>query len=304
MATFELQPPQMQERFLRAIEKRRALWERSDALRLVDGMGDGLAGLTLESFAGRWLVATDGFELPGGVREFLLASGRSVYWKRLDQTQRESPSHLGGPAQDEPFTIEENQLRFEVSFQSGYSQGIFLDQRDNRRKVRELGASSVLNTFAYTGAFSVAAASGGAVTTTLDLSQPYLDWARRNFALNGIDPDTQYFCKGDTFHWLARFARQKRRFAGIILDPPTFSRDANGKVFRVEKDYALLVSLASACLEPGGWILCCTNCHKLGNAEFRSMLRAGAGRPVQLDETPMPEDFTGEPYLKSVWLRT
>lgn len=105
---------------------------------------------------------------------------------------------------------------------TGYSQGIFLDQRDHRRQVRERSAPGmrVLNTFAYTGAFSVYAALGGAQTTTLDLAQPCLDWARENFSLNGIDPATQYFCKGDVRRWLERFSRQGRTFHGIILDPP------------------------------------------------------------------------------------
>ena len=72
--------------------------------------------------------------------------------------------------------------------------------------------------------------------------------------LNGIDPSAQYFCKGDARRWLERFARQGRTFHGIILDPPTFSRDDRGKVFRVESHYGELVALARECLEPGG---CC-----------------------------------------------
>lgn len=81
---------------------------------------------------------------------------------------------------------------------TGYSQGIFLDQRDHRRQVRERSAPGmrVLNTFAYTGAFSVYAALGGAQTTTLDLAQPCLDWARENFSLNGIDPAHPVFLQG------------------------------------------------------------------------------------------------------------
>ena len=103
----------------------------------------------------------------------------------------------------------------------------------------------VLNTFAYTGAFSVYAALGGAQTTTLDLAQPCLEWARENFRLNGMDPAGQYFCKGDVLHWLERFARQGRTFHGIILDAA-----------------------------PG----------------------------ARLTHDPMPADFTGEDYLKRLWV--
>jgi 23S rRNA (cytosine1962-C5)-methyltransferase len=294
----------MHERFHAALARRQPLLDgATDAVRLIDGEGDGLPGLYLEAFADRWLVSTQAGYLAEDARSWLAASGRSVYWKRLDQQQKDSPAHLCGPHQDEPFTMQENGLAYEISLQAGYSQGIFLDQRDNRRRVSALATASVLNTFAYTGGFSVCAASSGAATTTLDLSQVYLDWARRNLALNGIDTTTQHFCKGDTFHWLRRFAKQGRRFGGIILDPPTFSRDDKGKVFRVEKDYAELVALAVACLEQDGWMLCCTNCRKLPGYEFEMMVREGAQRPVDIEDAPMPADFTAEPYLKSLWLR-
>jgi 23S rRNA (cytosine1962-C5)-methyltransferase len=162
---------------------------------------------------------------------------------------------------------------------------------------------TLLNTFAYTGAFSVAAALGGAETTTLDLSQPYLDWSKRNFSLNGIDPGSQFFCKGDTFHWLRRFAKQGRRFDAIVLDPPTFSRDKDGKVFRVEKDYGRLVELAAACLAPDGLLLACTNCRQVDERSFATQIRRSLPRPLKIDAAPMPSDFTGEPYLKSLWIQ-
>ena len=101
---------------------------------------------------------------------------------------------------------------------------------------------SILNTFAYTGAFSVSAALAGALTTTLDLSQPYLDWARENFRLNNLDPEAQHFCKGDTFHWLRRFAKQGRTFNGIILDPPKFGRGPKNETWRIEDGLAPLIA--------------------------------------------------------------
>jgi 23S rRNA (cytosine1962-C5)-methyltransferase len=278
----------------------------TDALRLVDGGGDGLPGLFLESYAGRWLVATTAGALPTAARGWLEEQGHPCYWKRLDQHQKESPAHFCGAAVSEPFVIRENGLAFEISFQSGYSQGIFLDQRLNRAEVRRRmhPGLRLLNTFAYTGAFSVAAAAAGAETTTLDLSQPYLDWARRNFALNALDPAAHHFCKGDTFHWLRRFAKQGRRFDGIVLDPPTFSRDEKGKVFRVEEHFGDLAALAAAILEPGGWLLCCTNFRGLPPAAFKRQLAAAVPALAERRHAPMPPDFTGEPYLKSLWLES
>ncbi len=288
-----------------AVAKRKPLLtEETDALRLIDGTGDGLPGLFLETFAGRWLLSTTGSTVPPMVSEWLRDSGASCYWKRLDQHQKESPAHLCGPDISEPFIIRENGICYEISFQSGYSQGIFLDQRDNRAEVRRRMKPGLrlLNTFAYTGAFSAAAAMAGAETTTLDLSQPYLDWARRNLCHNSLDPSAHHFCKGDTFHWLRRFARQDRRFDGIVLDPPTFSRYEKGKVFRVENDFGELAALAAGILAPGGWLLCCTNSRGITPAAFERQITAALPQPMRTRHAPMPPDFTDTPYLKSFWL--
>ena len=288
-----------------AIAKRQHLLdEQTNALRLVDGAGDGVPGVILETFADRWLVSTPGAKLSNDVRGWLETQGKPTYWKRLDQHQKESPTYLCGAEQNEPFLAKENGVAFEISFQSGYSQGIFLDQRDNRAEVmrRMSEGQTLLNTFAYTGVFSSAAAKSGAVTTTLDLSQPYLDWAKRNLEHNGIDPSDHYFCKGDTFHWLKRFAKQGRTFDGIILDPPTFSRDDKGKVFRVEKNYDELAALAAACLAPGGWMLCCTNFRGQSPREFEQLACSKLPRPMQSEHATMPEEYTDAPYLKSLWL--
>ena len=275
----------------------------TNALRLIDGDGDNLPGLFLDTFADRWLVSTREDSLNSAERAWLETQQRTVYWKRLDQHEKEDPTHISGPKEDQPFIATESGVNYHIHFKAGYSQGIFLDQRLNRKRVREHSTAehTVLNTFAYTGAFAVCAALAGATTTTLDLSQVYLDWARDNFRANDLDPEQHHFCKGDTFHWLKRFARQGREFNGIILDPPTFSRDDKGKVFRVEKDYDRLVSLAYACLAPGGWILCCTNCRKLDPRDFAKMVRSGAPG-AKVTNLAMPEEYTGENYLKSLWV--
>lgn len=293
---------------LEAALARRAPLRRSgtDAWRLIDSEGDDLPGLELEDYAGKWLLSTRDRQPPPALVEWLKSKGHSTYWKQLDQQQKASPSHLCGPAQNEPFSIHEDGLAFEISFNSGYSQGIFLDQRDNRAELRSRlsAGQTLLNTFAYTGAFSVFAAAAGATATTLDLAQPYLDWAKRNFELNGFESAAHYFCKGDTFHWLERFARQGRKFDGIVLDPPTFSRDKDGNVFRVEKDYGRLAALAFACLARGGFLLASTNCRTLPPRAFEAQLRGVSRRPVKIKHNSMPTDFTGEAYLKSVWVET
>lgn len=291
--------PRLHEMISRSLKKRESLQNgQTNLIRLIDGQGDDLRGHILESYGEGWLISTTGPGLNPEVRDALASHRKPLYWKRLDQHQKESPVHLSGEQLPEYFTGLENGLKCKLSFESGYSQGIFIDQRDNRDSLRKMikPGQSVLNTFAYTGFFSIAAAVAGAVTSTLDLSQVYLDWARENFRLNGMAPDDHYFCKGDTFHWLRRFAKQGRTFDYIILDPPTFSRDDKGKVFRVEKDYGRLFDLAAACIAPGGRILACTNFRGMSTGDFMKQLKGARLKPAI-----MPEDFTDTPYLKSVW---
>ncbi len=280
------------------------LTDDTNALRLIDGAGDGLPDLVLETYADHWLLASTTTISPQ-VGEWLRDHHHSCYGKRLDPHLKESPSHLCGPQVTAPFLIREHSLNYEISFQAGYSHGIFLDQRLNRAEVHRLmrPGLKLLNTFAYTGAFSVAAASAGAQTTTLDLSQTYLDWAKRNFIHNHLDPADHHFCKGDTFHWLRRFAKQGRKFDAIILDPPTFSRDDRGKVFRVEHHFGQLAALAANILTQDGWLLCCTNCRSISPREFESQLLDELPRPLRPHHARMPADFTDTPYLKSIWLQ-
>ncbi len=306
--------------FTRALRRRDSLRAdgQTDALRLLDGAGDGLsfAGLYLDDFAGRWLVQTTrpGQEPPGFLRA-LTGPGpdapRSVYWKPLDardQHQR-PPGQWAGEPVEAPFTIHENGLAYRIDFQGGYSQGLFLDQRDNRLALRRRmnPGGAVLNCFAYTCAFSVAAAAGGARTVSVDLSRRSLDWGRENFRLNGFDPDegdAHRFLAGDVFDALQRLARRGERFDTIILDPPTFARDRKGRVFRVADDFGTLAALAAPLLTADGALLCSSNARSLTAPGFRQMILTAlpaAPRDWQVTPAPMPADFTGDSYLQAAW---
>lgn len=276
----------------------------TDALCLFDGDDSMHKGVMIETYANRLIVSTRDKVIPEQLKKDLIKSNKTVYWKQLDQHKKDNPIHLAGTEQNLPFIAKESGVHYKISFQSGYSQGIFLDQRDNRKRVSKYSNhnTAVLNTFAYTGAFSVCAALAGATTTTLDLSQPYLDWAKENMQANGINPENHYFCKGDTFHWLKRFAKQNRTFDGIILDPPTFSRDDKGKVFRAEKNYPELLALAKSCLAKNGWILACTNCRKIYPDTFEQQARSVFPEHFEITPLLMPEEYTNIPYLKSLWI--
>jgi 23S rRNA (cytosine1962-C5)-methyltransferase len=284
----------------------------TNALRLLDGTGDGapFRGLIIDDFAGRWLVQTNAAdEPPPEWLRGIAPAPASIYWKRLDARDKEAARHWAGERIGAPFVIEENALRYRVDFQAGYSQGIFLDQRDNRLTLRRRTAAgtAVLNCFAYTCAFSVAAAAAGAATVSIDLSRRSLDWGRENFVLNGLgtgEGEGHEFVSGDVFDWLRRFHKQGRRFAGVVLDPPTFSRNREGHVFRVREDFGRLVELAAPLLEPAGWMLCTANQRSLAGGDFRRMIVASLpdAKRWKIDPAPMPADFSGTQYLQTAWL--
>ena len=285
-----------------AAEKRCTIrTDRTDALRLFDGSGDGLSDLIIDDFAGRWIIQTMGERTP------VLDPGlgyRSLYWKPLLRTSKPAPSHVGGEVIGAPFIVRECGLQFEINFQAGYSPGLFLDQRTNRLKLSKPAKNkSVLNTFAYTCAFGVAAASGGASTVNLDLSRHYLDWGKRNYEINGISAEAHDFIYGDVFDWLARFRRRARKFDIIILDPPTFSRDRKSKVFRIQDDYGELAALAVKCLDRDGLLFCSTNYHGINFDDFLRILTSALDRPFKATAGSMPPDFSGEKYLKTVWMQ-
>ena len=262
-------------------------------------------GLWVDHFDGRWLVQTREGSLPDSLLGLAGEVATSVYWRPRDKATATAPVHVGGGEVRERFAVLENGASFWIDFAAGYSCGIFTDQRLNRRWVggKSRPGDRVLNTFAYTGGFSVMAARSGAETTTVDLSGNYLEWTWENFTLNGLDPKAHHGVKGDAFAWLRTFARQGRTFHGVILDPPTFSR--NGKdTFRADRDYAELAGLAASVIEPGGWMLCCANTHRLSASQFeRDVLkgiRTKRRHPASCEASDMPPEFGRDDYLKTL----
>jgi 23S rRNA (cytosine1962-C5)-methyltransferase len=325
-----------------SISLRSALIEpgRTNAFRLMHGAADNDPDLYMDRFGECLLAQTASAAEPAEILESVAPlrssalSGLSqdnppVYLKLLTKsvsrtsTAEAQPQLISGEAAPEPFTIQENGILYEISFQQGYSVGLFLDQRDNRRRLltnyvapqfplfeNGLAGREVLNTFAYTCAFSVCAAVGGARTTSLDLSKKYLDWGKRNFTLNHIDPAAHDFIFGDLFDWAPRLAKKNRLFDLILLDPPTFSHSKSG-IFQAEKHYRKLVSAVLPLLHPNGILFASTNAQKLAPEKFLAEIRSAAAdarrRILQEQYIPQPPDFPvtrDEPaYLKTVWLR-
>lgn len=158
------------------------------------------------------------------------------------------------------WTARENQVLYEFRLDSGESHGLFLDQRDNRKKIAELSRGhSLLNLFAYTGGFGVAAALNGAkAITTVDLSGAAIDWAKHNFSLNNIAPECQLeFFTADSFFFLERAKKKGRKWDVIVCDPPIFSRGE--RVFKIEKNWLELIDLCRAVLSPKGTLFLSTH---------------------------------------------
>lgn len=311
---------------------RRALIDvnETDAYRVIHGASDEWPGWYVDRL-GEVLLSQSERELSAEALNRLAAvpEAKAVYHKTLNRHVRfttpeeASPQWLSGERQTAPFAIRENGLRFEMSVAEGYSTGLFVDQRDNRRRLLTGHVAAdfalpdasadcqVLNTFAYTCGFSVCAARAGAHTTSLDLSKKYLEWGRRNFLLNELDPAAHDFIYGDVFDWLRRFGKKARQFDVIVLDPPTCSQSKAQGIFRATQDYGRLVRLALPLLKPDGVLFASSNTANWPPEDFIASVEAAvyaAGRRIlQKHYVPQPPDFPlsrAEPaYLKSLWLR-
>lgn len=199
--------------------------------------------------------------------------------------------------------VEESGLKFLVNFSDYLDTGLFLDHRITRQRVRELAdGREFLNLFAYTGSGTVYAAAGGAKsTTTVDMSNTYLDWARRNMALNGFRGRDHNFVQADCLQWLAEQAGSPwgRKYGLIFLDPPTFSTSKRmQQSFDVQRDHVELLQHAIKLLQPGGVLIFSNN-----NRRFR--LDAAALTGVEIEEisaATIPRDFARNPRIHVCWL--
>ena len=155
----------------------------------------------------------------------------------------------------EDFVVAEQGQRFWVNLDAYLDTGLFLDHRNTRRRVRDEAAGKrFLNLFAYTGSFTVYAAAGGAVSSeTVDLSNTYQDWSRRNFELNGMDLGRHELIRADVFQYLERAAFENRQFDLIVMDPPSFSNSKKMlEILDVQRDHVRLIDGAMRLLAPGG----------------------------------------------------
>ncbi len=204
------------------------------------------------------------------------------------QQQKGSSQYQKTGTYRRPSTVHEAGLAFEVDLHSYLDTGLFLDHRITRGMVRERAEGRrLLNLFAYTGSFSVYAAAGGAEgSVTVDLSNTYQDWSRRNFKLNGMDLEKHLLVREDVFKYLYLAQKDQERFDQIILDPPSFS---NSKRMRdtldIQRDHPKLLEGCVQLLNPGGEIIFSNNLRK-----FRIDPAIGE-HGEEITHKTIPEDF-------------
>jgi 23S rRNA (cytosine1962-C5)-methyltransferase len=201
--------------------------------------------------------------------------------------------------------VTERGLRFEIDLSAGYSVGLFIDQRENRSFLRKIAPKRLLNCFAYTCSFSVAAAVAGANTLSVDLSQKSLERGRENFALNNLPATGHHFIADDVFEVLPRLSHKGEKFDLIVLDPPTFSRSHRGKTFQVESDFEGLVMAALEVADRDCRILLSTNCAALNERALEVMARfclKASRRAGSFHSEPRPVEFPPDSGASTIWL--
>jgi 23S rRNA (cytosine1962-C5)-methyltransferase len=311
-------------RIERAVEFRRALPGRADARgaeRLVNAESDGLPGVIVDRYAD---VVVCQFLSAGAERwretivEQLVAvcAPASVY-ERSDADVRAKEgleSRAGVVYGSEPpahVEIAEGPCRFLVDVRNGHKTGFYLDQRENRFAIGELAPErSVLNAFAYTGAFAVHALKAGADSVTnVDTSAEALELAVQQAALNEVTGDRLESVHADVFHELRRFRDSRRSFDVVVLDPPKFA-DAKAHVDRAARGYKDINLLAFKLLRPGG-VLMTFSCSGAVSTELFQKIVADAavdaGRDArivrhlgQAPDHPVALGFPEGAYLKGL----
>ena len=296
--------------------------------RLVHGENDGLPGLVIDRYGETLVLKLYTTAWVPHLRDVLRAVTAVLPPKRivlrLSRFVQRQEADLyglfdgqllwGQPVRNDGVLFLENGLYFEADVVHGQKTGFFLDQRNNRARVEKLAAGKrVLNVFAYTGGFSLYAARGGAKeVVSLDLSQPALANAMRNFKLNraheAVAAADHELLVGDAFLTMQQLIANKRRFEMVIIDPPAFAKRQD-EVERALTAYGRLVRLGLKLLRPGGVLVMASCTSRVTADQFFELVHKtalGAGRPLQEIERTghaldHPIGFPEGAYLKCLF---
>lgn len=290
-----------------AISRRQAFFNNSEttAFRVFNGEGDGFGGLIIDYYDGFYLLSwySEGvYTFKDQVIAALqnVTECKGIYQKKRFDTKGqyiEEDDFVAGERGEFPLVVKENGVNFAVYLNDGAMTGIFLDQRDVRNVIKQKYAKgkTVLNTFSYTGAFSVAAAFGGArKTTSVDLAKRSSSKTIEQFSVNGIDFENQDILVMDVFNYFKYAKRKELRFDVVILDPPSFARSKK-YTFSTSKDYTNLMKEAIAITEKNGVIVASTNSASFGMKKFKGFIDKAfkelGGKYSIVEEFTLPSDF-------------
>lgn len=307
-----------------AFSKRMKFYHSKDttAFRVFNGEGDGIGGLTIDYFDEYYLITW----YSKGIYTFkdsifkaikALVSFNGIYEKKRFEENGmvvDEDSYVFGRKAPEPLIVKENKVNFAIYLNEGAMVGVFLDQKQVRKSIRDKYSNNkrVLNTFSYTGAFSMAAAKGGAITTSVDLASRSLDKTTENFIINNIDPKKHDIIVEDVFLYFKRAKKEELKFDVVILDPPSFATSKDNR-FSAAKDYKNLMKSAIEITEDEGIIVASTNCATFNMNKFRKFIDEAFKELHKnyeiLEEHTLPEDFAVTDkfpegnYLKVVFVR-
>ncbi|WP_058306233.1 class I SAM-dependent rRNA methyltransferase [Gracilibacillus massiliensis] len=308
-----------------AVAKRNRFYEAEDttAFRVFNGEGDGIGGLIIDFFNGFYMVSwySEGiYSFRHDVYQALseVVEVRGLYEKlRFNKNGQylEQDDYVLGEKGEFPLIVWENGMKFAVDLNDGAMTGIFLDQRNVRKRLRDhySKGNTILNTFSYTGAFSVAAVLGGATgTTSVDLAKRSLPKTIEQFAVNEIDYEAQDIKVMNVFDYFRYAVRHDLKFDVVVLDPPSFARTKK-MTFSTAKDYPKLLKDTLKITNDGGIIIASTNNASFNMKKFKSFIEKAFTetntRYKIIEEHQLPEDFTvphNYPefnYLKVVFIK-
>ncbi|MBL7852311.1 MAG: class I SAM-dependent rRNA methyltransferase [Cyclobacteriaceae bacterium] len=263
LLSFQAEPPAdslYRDRIADALRMRSAtgvISEATNCYRLIHGEGDGLTGLIVDFYNGVLIIQphslgmyNDRVKIGEALRDVYGGSAKAIYLKGMAAGEGKSPSEYLYGLAAVPHIVMEHGNSFQVDWESGQKTGFFLDQRENRRILGSLSKGrSVLNTFCYTGGFSVYALQGGATFVhSIDASEKAVELARKNIALNGFDAGQNSCVVGDTFDFLKD---KKDAYDLIVLDPPAFAKHKDAR-HQAMKGYQRLNAEAMRIIRPGG----------------------------------------------------
>lgn len=304
----------------KAIQSKQGLFTNPDtnAFRIFNGEGDGLGGVTIDWYAGYAVFSwySQGIYL---YRDDVIEAFYALHPETLGIYEKvrfesdgalEESQHVWGQEAPEPLLIKENGVTFASYLNQGLMTGIFLDQREVRRLLLEdySAGKTVLNTFSYTGAFSVVAALGGATqTTSVDVANRSKEKTQEQFGVNHLDPESQLIYVMDVFDYIRYAKRKQLSFDTIVLDPPSFARTKK-RTFSVAKNYGELIADLASLISYKGVLIASTNAANVSDKQFDQMIQEGlssVSRSYSYEHSlGLPKDFPSAPatpvsdYLK------